>query len=119
MCICSSANVHDSVVGDDLVAELNDESAFPNMFKILGDNAYATSGLGEAIGVTVEAQERKEKQKGFVPEAFRWAVERSFAWLNRQRRLCRNYEKKLCHQESMNYIGNIRICLKRLVTWMK
>ena len=28
VCICSSANVHDSIVGDDLVADLNDESVF-------------------------------------------------------------------------------------------
>ncbi len=33
--------------------------------------------------------------KGMVQEALRWVVERTFAWLNRQRRIARNYEKKI------------------------
>ena len=70
------------------------------------------------ISVTIEAAERKKGQRGFVPEAFRWVVERTFAWLNRQRRLVRNYEKRVMHQESMNYIANARICLKRYEKWL-
>ena len=33
------------------------------------------------------ANSRKPGQKGFVPEVFRWAVERTFAWLSRQNSL--------------------------------
>lgn len=82
------------------------------------NSAYRGVGIDLKVGVNVEASERKEGQKGFVPEAFRWAVERTFAWLNRQRRLVRNYEKKVRHQESMNYIGNARIYLKRYQKWL-
>jgi putative transposase len=117
-CYCTAANVSDVVGGKLLVSDLNDNATFPRLAKILGDNAYATVGADCRISVTVENSERQPGQKGFVPEAFRWAVERTFAWLNRQRRLCRNYEKKTCHQESMNYIGNIRLCLSRIAAWM-
>jgi putative transposase len=78
---------------------------------------HQNPGRGFPPKVLVENKEREPGSKGFVPEAFRWAVERTFAWLNRQRRLVRNYEKKTVHQESMNYIGNIRVCLKRLEKW--
>jgi putative transposase len=118
ICICTSANTADSVAGKKLAELLNNNNYFSRLKKILGDNAYRGVGIDLNIGVTVEATERKEGQKGFVPEAFRWAVERTFAWLNRQRRLVRNYEKKVVHQESMNYIGNARLCLKRYEKWL-
>jgi len=119
LCFCTSANTADCVGGWDLADELNDDNIFPNLAKILGDNAYKDVGKDFEIQISIEASERREKQKGFVPEAFRWAVERTFAWLNRQRRLTRNYEKKVTNQESMNYIGGIRICLKRLEKFLK
>jgi putative transposase len=118
ICICTAANTADSVVGEQLAIQLNECSTFPRLKKILGDNSYRAVGRKLKIGVTVEAAERTCGQKGFVPEAFRWAVERTFAWLNRQRRLARNYEKRIQHQESMNYIGNLRLCIKRYEKWL-
>lgn len=118
ICICTSANVADSSAGLKLVMALNDERHFPRLKKILGDLAYRGVGTDFEVGITIESTERKKGQKGFVPEAFRWAVERTFAWLNRQRRLVRNYEKKVLHQEAMNYIANVRLCLKRYQKWL-
>jgi putative transposase len=118
ICICTAANTADSVAGQKLAELLNNSNYYPRIKKILGDNAYRGVGTDLNIGVTVEAAERKEGHKGFVPEAFRWAVERTFAWLNRQRRLVRNYEKHVIHQESMNYIGNARLCIKRYEKWL-
>lgn len=117
-CLVGAANDHDSKLGKILVDRLNDREQFPRLEKILGDNAYGGLGAELSVPVSLEAEERRKGQKGFVPEAFRWAVERSFAWLNRQRRLCRNFEKRTYHQESMNYIGNIKICIKRLSKYM-
>ena len=97
---------------------LNDIEKFPRMKKILGDSAYSGIADDLRVPVSVEAAERGVGQKGFVPEAFRWAVERTFAWLNRQRRLVRNYEKTTTHQVSMNLVANIRLCLKRLLKWL-
>ena len=118
ICICTSANTADSVAGQKLAELLNNNNHFPRLKKILGDSAYRHVGMGLDIGVSIEASERKEGQKGFVPEAFRWAVERTFAWLNRQRRLARNYEKKIKHQESVNYIANARLCIRRFEKWL-
>lgn len=119
ICICTAANESDAVVGQSLAERLNSDIYFPRLEKILGDNAYQSVGNDLKISVTVEASERAEGQKGFVPQAFRWAVERTFAWLNRQRRLARNYEKCIQHQESMNYIGNVRLCIKRYEKWLE
>ncbi|MCA9506880.1 MAG: transposase [Myxococcales bacterium] len=70
------------------------------------------------VGVSTQAAERLKGQKGFVPQIFRWAVERTFAWLNRNRRLVRNYEKSTRQQESMNYIAHASLCIKRLEKWL-
>jgi len=119
LCFCTAANESDATIGQKLTEHLNDRVYFPRLKKILGDNGYRGVGIDQGISVTVEANERAEGQKGFVPQAFRWAVERTFAWLNRQRRLARNYEKCVRHQESMNYIGNIRLCIKRYEKWLE
>lgn len=118
ICICTPANEPDCRAGQEIVEELNDQDNFPRLQKILADNAYKGVGHGLRVPASIEASVRNDGQRGFVPEAFRWAVERTFAWLNRQRRLVRNYEKITLHQEAMNYIGNIRICLKKLVKWL-
>ena len=117
ICICTAANVADSVTGRILAGILNCQDQFPRIAKILGDSVYG-SLTNFRVPVTVESSLRKKGQKGFIPEAFRWAVERTFAWFNRCRRLVRNYEKNPLHQESMNYIANIRLCLKRMLKGM-
>jgi putative transposase len=118
ICICTAANIADSVAGARLVMELNSDKNFPRLEKILGDSAYRNVGCDLDICITIESAERAKGQRGFVPQAFRWAVERTFAWLNRQRQLVRNYEKKIKHQESMNYIANARLCIRRFEKWL-
>jgi len=119
VCICTAANVSDSVIGRKLADRLNETDHFPRLKKILGDGAYSSVNIDLKVGITKEASLRTPGQKGFVPEAFRWAVERTFAWLNRPRRLVRNYEKRLQHQQSMNYIANARLCMKRFEKWLQ
>jgi transposase len=44
----------------------------------------------------------------------RWVVERSFGWLMRYRRLCRNYEHLAKHQEAIVWWANTMIMTRRL-----
>ena len=57
---------------------------------------------------------RAENQKGFAVLPRRWVVERTFAWLNHQRRLSKNYEVLTTSSETMIYIAMIRIMARRL-----
>ncbi|RPD44675.1 hypothetical protein DNI29_21335 [Hymenobacter sediminis] len=52
---------------------------------------YFTEGL-LARGLRNEASSRPPSTRGFVPVGCRWAVERTFAWLNLFRRLVMDYE---------------------------
>jgi transposase len=60
-------------------------------------------------------QELKPAGKGFQVQPRRWVVERTFAWLNRNRRLSKDYEYLTEISESYLYIGMIRISLRRLI----
>ena len=84
------------------------------MSKILGNNALSSVGIGLSEPVLVAAAERVSRQNSFVSKAFWWALERTFAWPNRKRRVARNYEKKPINQESLNSIANLRLGVKRL-----
>jgi hypothetical protein len=44
----------------------------------------------------------------------RWVVERTFAWLGRNRRLSKDYEMLPCSSEALVYLAMIRLMLKRL-----
>jgi putative transposase len=44
----------------------------------------------------------------------RWVVERTFAWLGRNRRLSKDYEALPCTEEAWIYLAMIRLMLARL-----
>jgi putative transposase len=67
------------------------------------------------MGWTLEIVERLGDQSGFVLLPKRWIVERTFAWLSRQRRLSRDYEHLSKTSEAFVYVAMIRLMLKRLV----
>jgi putative transposase len=58
---------------------------------------------------------KKKKKKGFHVLPRRWVVERTFAWLNRYRRLSKDYERKPTSSQSHVYVASIRLMLRRIV----
>jgi putative transposase len=52
--------------------------------------------------------------KGFHVLPRRWVVERTFAWLCRNRRLSKDYERLCETAEMLMYLGMSRIILRRL-----
>ena len=67
-----------------------------------------------ALGWQLEIVERAEGQKGFVVLPRRWVVERTFAWLSRQRRLNRDYERLPQTGEAFIYVAMIRLMVRKL-----
>jgi transposase len=56
----------------------------------------------------------KIKSEGFHVIPKRWIVERTFAWLNWSRRLCKDFEITTDSEETMVKISHIHTLLKRL-----
>ncbi len=57
---------------------------------------------------------RNDDIKGFKVLPHRWVVERTFGWLNRYRRLAKDYERSAESSEAMVQIAMIRLMLGRL-----
>ena len=66
------------------------------------------------LGWKLSIVEKAEGQKGFVVLPRRWVVERTIAWLNRQRRLSKDYERLPQTGEAFVYVAMIRLMLRNL-----
>jgi transposase len=92
----TTANVGDRE-GALLMFRLHEEALSP-VVHVLVDGAYSGAHFARHVktilGATVEVAQRSElHQFAVIPQ--RWVVERSFAWLEKCRRLWKNCERKL------------------------
>jgi putative transposase len=84
---------------------------------IWADGAYEhiVTEVRKQFGWRLEVVRRPANAKGFTVLPRRWVVERSFGWLGRYRRLCRDFEHTTVSSEAMVYLASIRRTL-RVVT---
>jgi putative transposase len=59
---------------------------------------------------------RSAEQRGFAVQAKRWAVERALGWLNRSRRLAKDFEEQIASSVAWIYLAFCRLLLRRLAT---
>ncbi len=90
----------------------------PRLKKIWADGAYSGKELAkwceEQGGWELEIVERDKEARGFEVLPKRWIVERTFRWLHRDRRLAKNYERKVRTSEALIEVAMIRLILRRL-----
>lgn len=92
-------------------------SEYSTIKKVLVDGAYTGEVVARASnesGIEVEITKRNEQVKGFVPIRKRWIVERTFGWLNRSRRLSKDYERTIESSEGMVRVAMIGVLARRL-----
>ena len=63
---------------------------------------------------TIEIVKRSDVAKGFVLLPRRWVVERTLAWLNRNRRLAKDFEKSIATAVAWIMIASVKLITKRL-----
>ena len=68
----------------------------------------------EAIGWTIAIVGKLTGQGGFVVQPKRWIVERTVAWLGKQRRLSKDYEELEESSEAWIYLSMIGLMARRL-----
>jgi putative transposase len=91
---------------------------FPRLKLLWADGAYAKNFLPEwaicACNLVLEIVSRPLGAIGFVVVHRRWVSERTFAWLGRNRRFSKDYERTIPVSETMIYIAMIKLMLKRM-----
>ena len=84
--------------------------------KVLADGGYTdkafASSVQELIGAEVEVVKRNELHR-FAVLPKRWVVERSFSWLEKNRRLWKNCERKLSTSLQMVVLAFLGVLLRR------
>jgi putative transposase len=112
--------VHAACIQDRDGAKLVLERAkgkFPRLALIWADGAYGgklVEWVKTICSWVLEIVKRTDDVKGFKVLPRRWVVERTFGWLNRYRRLAKDYERTPESSETMVQIAMIRVMLTRL-----
>ena len=92
--------------------------AFPWLRHVFADGAYAGDKLEAAlqrIGQwTLEIVRRCDQAKGFVVLPRRWVVERTFAWLSRNRRLAKDFEASAATAQAWLYAASVKLLIRRV-----
>jgi putative transposase len=115
--LVTAADVQDRDGGVLLLSTLFGQ--FPFLRQLFADSAYTgpifQHGVAKTMrGLAVEIVKRSDRAKGFVVEPKRWIVERSIAWLNRCRRLAKDWENRNHNALAFLRLASIRLMLRKL-----
>lgn len=92
--------------------------AFPWLRHVFADGGYAGDKLDSAlkqVGTwTLEIVRRCDQAKGFVVLPRRWVVERTFAWLGRNRRLAKDFEASAATAKAWLYAASVKLLIRRI-----
>jgi len=92
---------------------------FPFLRKLFADGGYQGPLFQKALArilpqLTIAIIKRSDCVKGFEILPRRWVVERTFAWLNRCRRLAKDFENLTRNALAFLRLASIRLMLRRL-----
>ena len=91
---------------------------YPWLRHLFADGGYRGAKLSAALDKlgrwTVEIVKRSDTATGFVVLPRRWVVERTFAWLNRNRRLAKDFEATLESALAWLFLASVKLLIRRL-----
>ena len=114
-CRVEPANLSDRLAGDRLPAGLS--PMFPKIKTVFADAGHESRRLAKRLMEDAgwKLQISKRGQRAFQIKGLTWIVERTFAWLGRNRRFSKDYEYRVQTSETLLDIAATRIMLNRLV----
>src|SRR6202795_2712017 len=115
--IVHPADIQDRDGGILLLATLY--GMYPFLTKLLADAGYQGPKFNKALAkilphLETEIVRRSDQVKGFAVLPKRWIVERSIAWLNRCRRLAKDWENLNRKGLAFLHLASIRLMLRKL-----
>ena len=90
----------------------------PNLRHIFADGGMPDQSCATLLKASVTGQSRSVKRfdtaEGFEVIPRRWVVERTFAWLNRCRRLAKDWEKSIASSQAWILVAHIRTLTRKI-----
>lgn len=93
------------------------KALYPLLTIILADGGYRgklIQWVEEELGLKLEIVKRNDGNKGFEILPWRWIVERTLAWINRNRRMSKDFERLPETTESWIYLSMFSLMSARL-----
>jgi transposase len=87
---------------------------FPFIEMVFADSAYAGKKLAKVTSIAMEIVRKLPNQLGFQVLPRRWVVERFFAWINRNRRLAKDFEATIASASAFLYAACVMLLIRRL-----
>jgi transposase len=115
--IVTAADIQDRDGGAWLLGTLF--GLYPFLLKLYADGGYQGPEFRKSVTavlsqVQVEIVKRSDQAKGFIVLPKRWVVERTLAWLNRCRRLGKDWENLNHKARAFLLMASIRLMVRRL-----
>ncbi|MBK9924696.1 MAG: transposase [Anaerolineales bacterium] len=114
----TAADVQDVYAGEETLVKLKKgKSLRARLQKIFADGGYRghlVDWVKNELQAEITFILKVGNQKGFQVLPKRWVIERTNAWITRNRRMARDYERLVQSSESFIYILMIRLGLRRL-----
>ena len=111
-----AADIQDRDGAPELLASIR--ASFPWLRHVFADGAYAGPKLKAALDGKgrwrIEVVKRSGTMRGFKPLPRRWVVERTLAWLSRNRRLAKDFEAAIATAQVWLFIGNVQLLIRRM-----
>jgi transposase len=111
-----AADIQDRDGAPDLLSSIR--YLFPWLRHVFADGGYAGDKLTTALSAhgqwQIEIVKRCDRATGFSVLPRRWVVERTFAWLNRNRRLAKDFEATLGSSQTWIYLASVQLLARRL-----
>ena len=98
------ASIQDRDGGGPLLAA--SRALYPCIERVFADSAYDHERVQTATSIVVEIVRKIADQVGFVVLPRRWAVQRFFAWINRNRRLAKDFEATIDSARAFLYTAS-------------
>ena len=114
-----AANIQDRDGAPGVLASIR--HAFPWLRHVFADGAYAGPKLEAALKRigrwTLEIVKRPDGAQGFDVLPRRWVVERTLAWLNRNRRLAKDFEAMIATAQAWLLIASVQLLTRRIARY--
>jgi transposase len=111
-----AADIQDRDGAPDLLASIR--YRFPWLRHVFADGGYAGEKLLTALKEhgqwQIEIVKRSDHTNAFYVLPRRWVVERTFAWLNRNRRLAKDFEITVASSQAWVYLASVQLLARHL-----
>ncbi len=95
----------------------------PTLHHVLADRVYRGRKLLTAVADLgpwwIEIVQRPRGVKGFQLLPRRWVIERTFAWLGRNRRLAKDFEASIASAQAWLLLASIRLLTRRIARTLR